>query len=273
VPARILIVEDNKTNRELMVYLFQAFGYLPTTAADGREGLAALARERPDLIVCDLEMPDVNGYEFARALKGDAQLRDIPLVAVTAYAMVGDRDKVLAAGFDGYLAKPINPESFVAQVEAYLLPEKRSGRVLAKSALSESPAASAANRATVLVVDDSAVNRSLIRSTLEPSGYEVIAAASAEEAMECARKVDLDLILSDLHMPAQSGLELLRRIKTDPRLKSVPFLLFSASHSGASEGVLEKARALGAEALLMRPAEPKALLAVVETCLKKVVGR
>ncbi|MBI4496896.1 MAG: response regulator [Chloroflexi bacterium] len=118
--ARILVIEDNATNLELMVYLLEAFGHLPLVAADGEEGLAVARRERPDLIVCDVQLPKLDGYAVAQALKGDGALRPVPLIAVTAYAMVGDRDRMLAAGFDGYIAKPIVAESFVQQVEAFL---------------------------------------------------------------------------------------------------------------------------------------------------------
>ena len=82
-------------------------------------------RECPDLIVCDVQLPDIEGFEVARWLKSHPELRAIPLVAVTALAMVGDRDRVLAAGFDGYLAKPIDPETFVRQIEGFLPLERR----------------------------------------------------------------------------------------------------------------------------------------------------
>jgi CheY-like chemotaxis protein len=127
MPARILIIEDNPTNMELMVYLLQAFGYIPLTAASGAEGLNA-AQDLPDLIICDIELPDMTGYDIAGKLKQDERLNAIPLVAVTAFAMVGDRDRVLAAGFNGYIAKPIEPEVFVTQVEAFLPADRLTGR-------------------------------------------------------------------------------------------------------------------------------------------------
>jgi CheY-like chemotaxis protein len=119
--TRILIIEDNPANLELMVYLLKAFAHTPLEARDGRAGLDLARREKPDLILCDLQLPDIDGYEVARQIKRDPDLRAIPIVAVTAYAMVGDRDRVMAAGFDGYLTKPIAPETFVGQVEGFLL--------------------------------------------------------------------------------------------------------------------------------------------------------
>src|SRR2546426_5797562 len=108
--ARILIIEDNPTNLELMVYLFRAFGYAPLTARDGQEGLEAITREAPDLIICDLEMPGVDGYHVGRQVKSRSCLPKVPVVAVTALAMVGDRDKVLAAALERDIPTPLDRE-------------------------------------------------------------------------------------------------------------------------------------------------------------------
>jgi two-component system cell cycle response regulator len=118
--AHILIIEDNAANLELMTYLLDAFGHTVRVAYDGAEGLAAIEADPPDVIVCDVQLPKLDGFEVARRLKGNPALSHIPLVAVTALAMVGDRDRILASGFDGYIAKPIEPEQFVHQVEAFL---------------------------------------------------------------------------------------------------------------------------------------------------------
>jgi CheY-like chemotaxis protein len=120
MPARILIIEDNPESLELMVYLLNAFGHKPFKAIDGREGLEMMRRERPDLVLCDLQVPGIDGYGVARQVRIDPQLQNLPLVAVTASAMPSDRDKVLAAGFDGYISKPIAPEDFVSQIESFL---------------------------------------------------------------------------------------------------------------------------------------------------------
>jgi len=125
VPARILIVEDNPGNRELMEYLLRAAGHEVATAENGDTGLLRAARERPDLILLDIEMPVADGHETVEALKRDSELRRIPTIAVTAFAMVGDREQMLREGFDGYLTKPIDPERFVAQVSEYLPVELR----------------------------------------------------------------------------------------------------------------------------------------------------
>jgi CheY-like chemotaxis protein len=117
--ARILVVEDNPANLALMDYLLRALGYTVLVAKDGDQGVEVAVAERPDLILMDLQLPTMTGFEAARRIRASA-LAPVPLVAVTAFAMVGDRERVLTEGFDGYISKPINPETFVSQIEAFL---------------------------------------------------------------------------------------------------------------------------------------------------------
>src|SRR5205807_7494107 len=126
-----------------------------------------------------------------------------PGVAVPALAIVGDRDKVLAAGFDGYIPKPISPESFGRQIEAFLPPEQRSSQRREAHASPGETAPPPPRRATILAVGHSAINLSLIRSTLEPFGYEVIAVQRPEEAAELPRRHSPHPILPDLQQPRQ----------------------------------------------------------------------
>jgi CheY-like chemotaxis protein len=118
--SNILVVEDNKDSRDLVDYLLRAGGYAPRMAAGGVEGLKMALEEPPDLILMDLRMPDMDGYEVAAALKGRAELALTRIVVVTASAMVEDRKRIADAGFDGYIQKPIDPEAFVEQVRQFL---------------------------------------------------------------------------------------------------------------------------------------------------------
>src|SRR5207302_8695333 len=124
MPARILVIEDNPTNLDLMTYLLHACGHTPLSAIDGESGLDLSRREKPDLVICDVQLPKMNGREVAKEFKRDASLQKIPIIAVTAYAMVGDRDRLLAAGFDGYIAKPIDPTIFLQQMQEFLPTEQ-----------------------------------------------------------------------------------------------------------------------------------------------------
>lgn len=115
---RILIVEDDRASLKLMSYLVRALGHTALEARDGREGWQVAEQERPDLIVCDIAMPRADGFQVARWRRDHSELHRVPLVAVTAMAMPGDRERILAAGFDAYISKPIAPETFVQQLEA-----------------------------------------------------------------------------------------------------------------------------------------------------------
>jgi two-component system cell cycle response regulator len=258
---------------ELMVYVLTAFGYTTDTAVNGREGLDRVAQNLPDLIICDLEMPVLDGYGFARELKADPAFRKIPLIAVTANAMVGDSDKILAAGFDGYISKPISPEKIVKQIEAFLPAEKRNTAPPAVASQAATPAPPAEprvdplKRGKILVLDDLATSRDLMRSTLEPFGYSVVAAETVTQALEYASRDSFDLILSDVHIPETNGVEFLKMVKGHPKLRSIPFILFTASYSGFSTNQVETlAHTLGAE-FLNTPIEASLLLSVVDRML------
>jgi CheY-like chemotaxis protein len=121
--AAILVVEDNRDNMELMRYLLTAYGYTPMLARGGADAIRSARQRPPDLILMDLQMPEMDGHEASAAIRSEPGLGRCTIVAVTAFAMVGDRERILAAGFDGYISKPIAPESFVAEVERYLAPE------------------------------------------------------------------------------------------------------------------------------------------------------
>ena len=266
MPARILIIEDNAANLELMTYLLQAFGHAPLTARRGEEGLALARRERPELIVCDIQLPGIDGYRVAAQIKADSELRATPLVAVTAFAMVGDRDKVLAAGFDGYIAKPIAPETFVAQVEAFLGLDRRATPPLSTESIA-AVVRTPTKRATILVVDVQPVNLNLKRSILEPMGFAVVTANQMTLALKLARHTQPDLIVSDLGMSEGSGFDLIKAIKADPDLKSIPFVFITSTF--CNEAARAKGLALGAARFLFRPIEPRELLAEIETCLEE----
>lgn len=120
----ILVVEDNKASSDLMAYLLRAAGHTVLTCTDGADAITIAARERPRVIVMDLQLDRMSGLDASAILAADPQLRMIPRVAVTAYAMVGDRDRVLKAGFHGYIAKPIEPTTFAAQIYSFFVPQE-----------------------------------------------------------------------------------------------------------------------------------------------------
>ena len=115
-----LVIEDNPANMELVRYLLTFSGYKVLLARDGQQGLDIALSERPDLIICDLQMPRLDGYQVLEQLRSSGQGEQPIVIAVTAFSMPNDRQKVLTAGFNGYISKPIEPENFVSQIESFL---------------------------------------------------------------------------------------------------------------------------------------------------------
>jgi two-component system cell cycle response regulator len=266
--ARILIIEDNPANLELMRYLVHAFDYQASVATSGEEGVEAAQLHRPDLILCDIQLPGIDGYEVVRRLRGQPDLAAIPVIAVTALAMVGDRDKVLAAGFEGYLSKPIDPEAFVGQVESFLAVDKRNAPHARVAATSAPAVESATSGRTILAVDNLQVNLDLVASLFRNFGYQVVAANTRHEALQLARQSPPDLILSDVCMPEGSGYDLIAAVKADPSLKEIPFVFITSTVT--NEDARRKGLALGAAKFLFRPIEPRVLLDEIEACLPKI---
>ena len=126
---RILVVEDNETNLYLIRFILEKSGLEVIEARNGAESVELAVKEKPDLIIMDLQLPDIDGLEATRRIRASEADSEIPIIALTSYAMAGDREKALAAGCNGYIEKPINPETFIAEVERHLLarPSDRGG--------------------------------------------------------------------------------------------------------------------------------------------------
>lgn len=116
----VLLIEDNAQNSYLTTFLLESQGFAVVSASDGASGIELAQQTLPDLILLDIQLPMMDGYAVARALRTIESLKLTPIVAVTSYAMVGDREKCLAAGCNGYIEKPINPETFVSEVSTFL---------------------------------------------------------------------------------------------------------------------------------------------------------
>jgi two-component system cell cycle response regulator DivK len=118
--ARILLVEDNEMNRDMLSRRLQRKGFLVEMAVDGQLGLEAARRELPDLVLLDMDLPVVDGWEVARRLKADERTRAVPIIALTAHAMVGDRDRALDAGCDDYDTKPVEFTRLLDKIQTLL---------------------------------------------------------------------------------------------------------------------------------------------------------
>lgn len=118
---RILVIEDNEQNLYLVTFLLERSGYQVLPAKDGPAGILLAEQNPPDMILLDIQLPGMDGYAVAQKLRSNQRLASVPIVAVTSYAMVGDRERGLAAGCNGYIEKPINPDTFLEEIEQYFV--------------------------------------------------------------------------------------------------------------------------------------------------------
>lgn len=269
--ARILVIEDNPINLELMTYLLRAWGHEPVEAIDGEAGIEQALRDPPALIVCDIQLPGIDGYEVARRLKAEVTLAAVPLIAVTAYAMVGDRERALRAGFDGHFAKPIDPAALMAELSRFLpgasatpppppaAPPASGPRPVPDALKAPRPGL------VVLMVDDTEANLSFKLSLLEPAGYAVLTAGGGDEALALLHSQPVDIVMADVVMSGGSGFDLLRAIRADPALQALPFIFLTAT--ARDDVSRDRGLALGADAYLVRPIEPEHLLRELRTRL------
>jgi two-component system, cell cycle response regulator DivK len=118
--AKILVIEDNEQNMYLSTFILKNHDHEVLQAREGFEGIEIARTQRPDLIILDIQLPRMDGLAVAQELRGHPSTNSIPIVAVTSYAMAGDRERILAVGCQGYIEKPINPETFICDIERHL---------------------------------------------------------------------------------------------------------------------------------------------------------
>jgi two-component system cell cycle response regulator len=207
----------------------------------------------------------MDGYEFARRVRSSNSWRDIPLIAISALAMVGDRDRILEAGFSAYLSKPIDPQSFIGTLKG-MVPGLGGERVMnVREPHAPPPIIRSGTGATILVLDDTATNLQLKRGLLEPLGYRVVTADNPIAAWKLAKSSRPQLIISDVGMQIGSGFDFIASVKADLELRDVPFIFLSATHW--DDAARTKGLALGAVRYLRRPIESEDLLHEIRRCL------
>ena len=273
--AKILLVEDNEQNRDMLARRLQRQGHAVVTAGDGERAIAMAGSESPDVILMDLNLPVLDGWVATRRIKDSPQTRSIPVIALTAHAMSGDRQKALSAGCDDYDTKPIDFARLVDKIRALIgaradvppVVEAVAVRLVEPAAkpdvtpVAPSPATSGGR---VLVVDDTPANREMLSRRLARQGYSVDTAPEGATALRMLDERPYDVVLLDVMMPGMNGLDVLRTIRLTRAPTELPVIMATAKDS--SHDVVE-ALELGASDYVTKPLDFPVVLARVRTQL------
>jgi CheY-like chemotaxis protein len=247
----ILVVEDNKINREMLSRRLERKGYRVLTAADGREGVAQTEAHHPDVVLMDMSMPIMDGWEATRRLKASPATRSIPVIALTAHAMLGDREKALEAGCDDYEMKPVELSRLVIKLEALFDKQAALPSTIDQTF-------------SLLIVDDNEMNREVLARRLQRPEYRISRARSGREALDLINALPVDLVLLDAMMPEMSGLEVLQAIRTKHSIIELPVIMVTAKEQ--TEDVVA-ALEMGANDYVTKPLNFPVVLARVHTQL------
>ena len=247
-----MIVEDNPLNMELVVDLLEKEGYVIIQADTAEDGIKFAESETPDLILMDISLPKMDGLTATKILIKEMGPDNVFIVALTAHAMKGDKEKVLAAGCKGYISKPLNTQSFVKEIAGFIKQRKSQKKM-------PDPGG------RILVVDDEEFNLEILNDRLVEQGYEVVLARNGEEALQKVKEFSVDLILLDIMMPKLDGYEVTRRLKKGEETKIIPIVMVTALKDISNR---VKALEAGADDFLVKPVEATELKARVKSLLK-----
>lgn len=256
MPIKILTVDDSKTIRLIVAKAFKPFDCEVMEASNGVEGLAVAAKEKPNIIILDLTMPVMDGYEALTKLKSDPDLKSIPVVMLTAES---GRDNVLRIAKQGvrdYLVKPFKEELIVERV-GRIIDLKPKGTVQAKARRFDDPL-------TLLVVDDKPAIFNQVRAGLADTPWTVVSRGTAAEGLDFCKQTPPDAVLVSLSLPEDAGFSLLQNIRSHTKAKSIP--VFAMCVKNANE---EQARAQhsGFNGVITKPIDPEDLKSKVGRAL------
>ena len=277
---KILLVEDNEMNRDMLSRRLKRRGYQVVIAVNGSEGVSMSISEHPDLVLMDMSLPVMDGWEATRQLKANEQTKSIPVLALTAHAMSGDREKALEAGCDDYDTKPIELPRLLSKIEELLARDNESPveeiEEVSSSATVEAIATASdfseennngkqvAVQGTILVVNEDENNRDLLSQQIERLGYAVTAAANSQQALEKIEGGNYDLLLLDPTSDTDSC-ELLERLNSSEVGRNLPAIAILAWDQIDSAAKYIKR---GAVDYLPKPFNPTLLQTRISTCLE-----
>jgi len=246
----ILIVEDSKTQAKQLDAILKQLGYRIVITNSAREALFILKEQKPVIIISDILMPDIDGYQFCKLLKSDDKLKDIAVILLTQLSDPREIVKGLACGADDFIVKPYNEEFLLARIHATLALKTKQD--------------TASKLATILVVEDSPTQAEQLKYLLEEKGYAVMVAANGKEGFAVAKKFRPTIIISDIVMPVMDGYELAEKIKKDKDVKDIPIIFVTALTD--RKDASRKASVV-ADGYFTKPYDDKYLISKIEALL------
>lgn len=220
---RILLVEDNEVNRELISRRLKRRGYDVLLAADGAAGVETTTSQLPDLVLMDIGLPILDGYEATRMIKENAATRHIPVIGLSAHAMSGDAERAMGAGCDDYDTKPVEWDRLLVKIET-LLAKAAEAAAAARQGTGDVKAGTRAER-HILLVDESSLRRDMLGSRLTTFGYSFVAAVDARQGLEYLLKEDFSAILLDVGLKEIDGRPALERFRAEKKAAELPILI------------------------------------------------
>ena len=242
----ILLADDSDFIHKHTVPILEDAGYEVVSAMDGAAAIVLARSRKPDLVITDIEMPEMDGYEVCKILKEDAVLGSVPVVICSSRGEAADMERGFDVGADDYLTKPVVPEEMVSRLR----------NLFAGIALS--------GREKIVVVDDSPAVRHLVADSLARQGFDVTTAEDGQEGLERTREVRPDMVITDYDMPRMTGFELVHAIKRDPELRDLPVMMLTARDTRRDQAQM---RAAGLTSFLVKPFSVDKCIAMVERIL------
>jgi len=261
---KILYVEDDPKSRLIIKKVLENTGCQVYDADNGKQGVKMAKDLNPDIILMDIMLPVMDGLEATRQIRKIDAISRTPIIALTAKAMVTDKEQILAAGCDEYIPKPIDIPHFLKILSQYL--DTDLSLSTSYSAPQKKPAPEKITPPkTILAVDDLPQTLIMLEKLLTGKGYRVITAPHGLSALDLLKEHDVNLIISDILMPEMDGYRFCYEVRKDEKTRSIPFIFYSSHYSNKAE--IQFGENLGANGYLVRPLEISKLLTTIEDVL------
>ena len=252
----VLVIEDNEISMKLVKSLLTLGKYRVLEAENAEIGIELARDNHPDLILMDIQLPGMDGLTATRIIKEDPALKAIPVMAVTAYVMAGDKEKAIEAGCDGYISKPIETRTFLDTISKFIKYDEGKEPYAAKTSTPKNK---------IMIVDDEPLKVRLLAANLPDDEYEITEAHGGEEALRKVAIENPDLILLNITIPGINGYDVTKILKNNPMTWAIPVLLITDPDNQESQ---TKGLAAGADELFIKPVDATELLAKINSMLQ-----